>query len=208
MDNHILVPENSQQFYTCVCAPSSAHKNISLTFVVERNASLRVELLVVHTSAVVDITCIMRGESGQAVINGAYVLRDEDTVRIATLQHHEAAHTTSTLVMKGIVNDSARAEYSGMIRVEKNARCSVSSQENKNMLLSDKARAVSVPQLEVLTHDVHCFHGSASGRFDADHLFYAASRGIDEKQMQRLLVQAFFAGMFTTNEITDVLKGL
>jgi Fe-S cluster assembly protein SufD len=65
-----------------------------------------------------------------------------------------------------------------------------------------------VPQLEVLTHDVHCFHGSASGRFDADHLFYAASRGIDEKQMQRLLVQAFFSGMFTTREITDVLKGL
>lgn len=184
------------------------HKNISLTFIVERNASLRVELLVAHSNAAIDITCIMRGESAQAIINGAYVLREDNVVRITTLQHHEAAHSKSALQMKGIINDSARAEYSGMIRVEKNARCSVSSQENKNILLSDNARAVSVPQLEVLTHDVHCFHGSASGRFDADHLFYAASRGIDEKQMQRLLAQAFFSDMFTAREITDVLKGL
>jgi Fe-S cluster assembly protein SufD len=188
--------------------PHSVEKNITLTFVVERNASLRVELLVAHTDAVIDITCIMRGESAQATINGAYVVRDEHTVRITTMQHHKAAHTKSALVMKGIVDDSARADYSGMIRVEKNARGCVSSQENKNMLLSDNARAVSVPQLEVLTHDVHCFHGSAVGRFDSDHLFYAASRGIDEKHMRRLLVHAFFAGMFESNEITDVLKGL
>lgn len=203
-----VVAENSQQCYVFTCTPSSGDKNIILTFIVERNASLRVELLVASTDAVIDITCIMRGESAQAVINGAYVLRDENSLRITTMQHHEAAHTKSTLVMKGIVDDSARAEYSGMIRVEKNARCSVSSQENKNMLLSDKARAISVPKLEVLTHDVHCFHGSAVGRFDADHLFYAASRGIDEKHMQRLLVQAFFSGMFNANEIIDLLKGL
>lgn len=202
------VTENEQLFYVVMCTPNSINNNSNFTFIVERNASLRVELLVAHTNAVINITCIMRGESSQAVINGAYVLRDEHNVQINTLQHHEAAHTTSTLVMKGIVNDSARAEYTGMIRVEKNARCSVSSQENKNMLLSEKARVFSVPQLEVLTHDVHCFHGSAIGRFDADHLFYAASRGIDEKQIQRLLVQAFFADMFKNGDIVGVLKGL
>src|SRR5690606_30328095 len=112
------------------------------------------------------------------------------------------------LVIRGIVDDSANAMYSGMIRVEKNARGSVSSQENKNILLSNGARAISVPSLEVLTDEVHCFHGSATAKFDAEHLFYAASRGIDEIYMRRLLIEAFFAGMFANKEIIRLLKEL
>ena len=202
------VIENEQLFYGVICVPSSVDNNHKLVFVVERNASLRVELLIAHADAVIDITCIMRGESAQAIINGAYVLSGENTVRITTTQHHEAAYTTSALMMRGIVDDSAQVNYVGMIRVEKDARYSVSSQENKNIVLSDKARVFSVPQLEVLTHDVRCFHGSAIGRFDSNHLFYAASRGIDEIHMQRLLAQAFFSGMFENDEIVDLLKGL
>jgi Fe-S cluster assembly protein SufD len=82
------------------------------------------------------------------------------------------------------------------------------SQENKNILLSNQARALSVPSLEVLTNDVHCFHGSALGRFDQNHLFYAASRGIDEIQMRTLLVRAFFGDMFADQRINELVQEL
>jgi len=207
-DTTYVVNENAQLFYSLICVSGKLLKNIHLSFIVERNALVRVELLIAHTNVHVEVSCIMRGESGSMILNGAYLLRESNSLSVQTKQLHEAAHTNSKLVMRGIVDDSAQVFYSGMIRVEKHARCSVSSQENKNVLLSDMAKAVSVPSLEVLTNDVHCFHGSAIGKFNQDYLFYAASRGIDEKQMQRLLIHAFFVNMFENNEVVQVLKGL
>ena len=92
------------------------------------------------------------------------------------------------------------------VRMEKEARGAYASQENKNMLLSSGARALSVPSLEVLTHDVHCFHGSAIGRFDEEQLLYAGSRGIDEKTAQRLLLHAFFADLFSDMGLKEKME--
>jgi Fe-S cluster assembly protein SufD len=110
--------------------------------------------------------------------------------------------------MRGVLNGISYAAYNGMIRVDKAARASVSSQENKNILLSAGARALSVPSLEVLTNDVRCLHASAIGRFDQDQLFYAASRGITEKKAQQLLLQAFFATLFKNELLQNRLKQL
>ena len=202
------VTENTQLTHVVICTPSSTHKNIHISFILETNATARVELLVAHTDAVITIECVLRGEASRIIVNGAYLLHELNNVSITTLQHHEAAHTTSRLVMKGIVDGAAHVQYAGMIRVEKAARCSDALQENKNILLSNQARAVSVPSLEVLTNDVHCFHGSTLGRFDQDHLFYAASRGIDEMQARRLLVHAFFGTMFENKKIKMLLGEL
>lgn len=167
-----------------------------IRFYVERNAKVSVELLIASTTNV-HIECVLVGEGADARITGAYMLDVSQKVQITTLQHHLVSHTVSTLLIKGLLRDSAVAQYHGTVRIEKDAQGSCASQENKNILLSNNARAVSVPSLEVLTHDVRCSHGSAIGRFDDEQLFYAASRGIDEKQAQYLLSHAFIADLFT-----------
>jgi Fe-S cluster assembly protein SufD len=167
-----------------------------MCFYLERNAKLVVEILLISTTIKVHVECILRGEYADARIIGAYLLDASHKAQITTLQHHIVPHTNSTLVMKGLLRDSAHAQYHGTVRIEKDARGSCASQENKNMLLSNTARAISVPSLEVLTHEVQCSHGSAIGRFDDEQLFYAASRGIDEKGAQQLLANAFFADLF------------
>jgi Fe-S cluster assembly protein SufD len=140
---------------------------------------------------------------------GAYILEPSDQVQIITTQHHVVPHTRSTLVIKGLLCCDAQAQYHGTIRIEKDARGSSASQENKNILWDGSARVVSVPNLEVLTHDVQCFHGSATGKFDEEQLFYAASRGIDNQRARRLLAQAFFANIFTDEmlkkQVTDLI---
>ena len=171
-----------------------------MRFYLERNAGLTVEILIASTTTNVHVECILRGENADARIVGAYLIDASHKTQISTLQHHTVAYTRSTLIMKGLLRDSAQAQYHGTVRIEKEAHGSVASQENKNMLLSNSARAISVPSLEVLTHDVQCSHGSAIGRFDNEQLFYAASRGIDEKEAQQLLANAFFADLFT-NEV-------
>jgi Fe-S cluster assembly protein SufD len=175
-------------------------------FYLERNAVLVVEVLIVYKDVDLTIECVLRGEGADARITGAYGLHLSNKVKIYTVQHHQAADTRSRLIMRGVVRDSAHAYYHGTIRVDKDARGADASQENKNMLMSNNARAVSEPSLEVLTNDVRCFHGSATGRCDDEQLFYCASRGIDEKKAQQLLLQAFFAGLFVEPVLNDKIS--
>jgi Fe-S cluster assembly scaffold protein SufB len=202
----VTVAENGQLNYPLVIDDNTNDSAQHYCFYVERNAVLVVELLVMRSDIHLTIECILRGQGADARINGAYGLHKSNKAQIYTFQHHQAAHTCSTLVMKGIVHDSAQAYYHGTIRVEKDAYGCDASQENKNMLMSNSARAVSEPCLEVLTNDVRCFHGSATGRCDDEQLFYCATRGIDEKKAQQLLVQAFFAKLFVNETLRELIR--
>jgi len=60
------------------------------------------------------------------------------------------------------------------------------------LVLSEKARADSIPGLEILTDDVRCTHGATVGKIDKDLTFYLQSRGIPEKEAEKLIVEGFF----------------
>ena len=202
------VGENQQFNFSLVLDKDNEEQGLHLRFYVAANASLTAEILIAHTSVNVIIDCVLQGAGADAGFRGAYIGSAIDKIHITSSQQHHIPHASSDLVMRGALYDSAQAQYHGTIRVEKGAHGSVASQENKNMLLSNTARALSVPNLEVLTNDVKCFHGSAVGRFDNEQLFYAASRGIDEKTAQRLLLHAFFADLFTSSELNEKLLEL
>ncbi|HSC25342.1 MAG TPA: SufD family Fe-S cluster assembly protein [Candidatus Babeliales bacterium] len=201
-----VINENQQKNYNFLFDNSNHADNVFIQFDVHQNATLVAEILIAHTNVNITINCILRGEGADARITGIYILEQSNTIKINTLQHHQSAHTRSLLIMKGALCDNARVNYQGTIRVEQKARGTHASQENKNILLSNGAHAVSIPNLEVLTHDVHCFHASAIGKFDADQLFYTASRGIDEKIAQQLLLHAFFEKLFFDTLLIEKVK--
>ncbi len=109
-----------------------------------------------------------------------------------TIQDHDAPHTTSDLLFKGAVQDSARSVYTGLIRVRPHARGTAAFQTNRNLTLSEGAWAESVPNLEIETNDVRCSHASTVGPIDADQRFYLESRGIPTPIAARLIVLGFF----------------
>lgn len=191
-----IIGENQHQRYAFVIDKDNGCDEQHYYFYLECNAHLDAEFLIVNTSIELTIECILAGHGAQARITGAYGVRGLHKVKINTIQHHQAAHTSSTLAMRGVLYDEAHAHYHGTITVEHNAHGCDASQENKNMVMSNNARAVSEPQLQVLTDDVRCFHGSATGRCDDEQLFYCATRGIDEKRAQQLLLGAFFDTLF------------
>jgi Fe-S cluster assembly protein SufD len=204
---HYVVGPNQQQTHTFIFDERIDLTDAHLSFYVERDAMLRVNVLIVNVNACITINAILRGRGSDVRINGAYLLSANHKATITTVQHHHDAHTRSALVMKGALKDSAQAHYQGTIRVEKEAHGTNASQENKNILLSNNARAISVPNLEVLNNEVKCFHGSAVGRFDAQQLFYAACRGIDEKTAEKMLLNGFFSGLFE-NDLNEKIGGL
>jgi Fe-S cluster assembly protein SufD len=121
----------------------------------------------------------------------------EQMLDFRTLQDHAAPRTRSELLFKGAVEDQAASVYSGLIRLREEAQKAEAYQTNRNLVLSEGARAESIPNLEILANDVQCSHGSTVGPIDDDQLYYLASRGIPPEAAARLIVLGFFDDVFT-----------
>ena len=83
--------------------------------------------------------------------------------------------------LQGRAADESRAVWRGVIRVAPGAQRTDAYQENRNLLLSPRAHADSIPGLEIDTNDVRCTHGATAGPVDRELLFYLMSRGIERK---------------------------
>lgn len=109
-----------------------------------------------------------------------------------TLQDHRVGNTLSDLLYKGALYDEAMSVFSGMIRVHPKAQHTDAYQANRNLLLSDAARAYSIPNLEIGANEVRCTHGATVGPIQPDEVFYLRSRGIDPAAAEALIVMGFF----------------
>jgi Fe-S cluster assembly protein SufD len=133
------------------------------------------------------------GQGGTASLLAVYFGEGDQTHDFRTLQDHEGTHTTSELVFKGAVVDRAHGVYTGMIRVRKGAIATLAGQTNRNLVLSEGARADSIPNLEILENDLRgCNHASATGPVDEEQRFYLEARGIPPGIAERLIVLGFF----------------
>ena len=178
-----------------------------MSFYLERESILDYSFLITGALAnklVIDV--VLQGERAQATVRGAYVLHQTQNIDITTTQRHCAPHTTSSLNIKGALYDQACSMYRGTIYVDKEARNTNAQQENKNILMSNGARAQSIPALEVLTNDVQCSHGSAVGQFDEDVILYAQTRGLDQMRVRRMLLEGFFMDLFADNDYMQRLQ--
>lgn len=136
--------------------------------------------------------CTLAGRGSNGDLLAAYFGEADQTLDFRTFQHHDAPDTTSNLLFKGAVGGRSRSVYTGLIRVDKEARGTNAFQTNRNIKLSDTAWAESVPNLEIETNDVHCSHASTVGPVDAEQRFYLESRGVAPQMADRLIVAGFF----------------
>lgn len=137
-----------------------------------------------------DLDLVGPGSVGK--MSGFYFTDDNQHLDHDTQQNHMAPHTTSDLLFKGALLDESRSVWQGMIYVAPGAMKTDGYQANRNLILSDRARADSIPGLEILADDVRCTHGATVGKLDEDEVFYLRSRGIPEKEASRLIVEGFF----------------
>ncbi|MEX1217836.1 MAG: Fe-S cluster assembly protein SufD [Acidimicrobiales bacterium] len=137
-----------------------------------------------------DCRLVGRGATGN--LSAVYFGHNTQTLDFRTFQHHDAPNTNSNLLFKGAVGGHSRSVYTGLIRVEKDARGTNAFQTNRNLKLSDTAWAESVPNLEIETNDVKCSHASTVGPVDEEQTFYLESRGVPTEIAERLIVAGFF----------------
>ncbi len=123
---------------------------------------------------------------------------------------HEAPHCRSNVEYKGALQgESARTVWVGDVLIRAAAEGTDTYELNRNLLLTDGARADSVPNLEIETGEIEgAGHASATGRFDDEQLFYLMARGIPEDEARRLVVRGFFASVVGRIGVPEVQEHL
>ena len=150
----------------------------------------------------------LRGDRANVQVNGAIFTENRQHLSYHTLQHHENPDCTSDFLYKSALQDSSRTVWRGMIEVDNAAQRTDGYQRNDNLILSEKARADSIPGLEIEADDVRCTHGSTSGRVDEELIFYAQCRGFTRKEAVRAVVTGFFQQVFDRITIESVREAL
>ncbi|MGQ0465445.1 MAG: Fe-S cluster assembly protein SufD [Sporichthyaceae bacterium] len=131
---------------------------------------------------------------GDAELLGLYFADDGQHLEHRSHVDHSVPHCRSNVAYKGALQGkSAHTVWVGDVLIRPEAVGTDTYEINRNLVLSDGARADSVPNLEILTGEIAgAGHASATGRFDDEQLFYLQARGIPEIEARRLVVRAFF----------------
>ena len=148
------------------------------------------------------------GEGAHAQVNGVMFTDGTQHLSYHTLQHHEVPHCTSDLLYKGALQGESRIVWRGMIKVDRDAQKTDGYQRDDNLILSESARADSIPGLEIEADDVKCSHGATAGRVDDEQVFYAQARGLTRKEAVRMIVAGFFQQVFDRITVESVREAL
>jgi Fe-S cluster assembly protein SufD len=181
-------------------------------FQLDRDASLHtVHVCLGAGVARLDLDCRLYQEGASAQLDSLYLADGDRHVDFHLTQEHLAPHCSSNLYCKGVLKDSSRGVYYGLIKVAEGAQKTDAYQKNRNLLLSSEARADAIPKLEIKANDVRCSHGATVGQVGPEEMFYLMTRGVTEAEAQRLLVEGFFEDLLAREKnagIHDYLQRL
>jgi Fe-S cluster assembly protein SufD len=140
-----------------------------------------------------NLEILQTGEQTQTTLNGLTIISGKQLADTHSAIALNYPHGTSEQLHKCIVGDRAHAVFNGKVFVPKPAQLTNAAQLNRNLLLSSKARVDTKPQLEITADNVKCAHGATVSQLEDDEIFYLQSRGIDENDARKLLINAFAA---------------
>jgi Fe-S cluster assembly protein SufD len=156
-----------------------------------------------------EVESILAEDGASSELLGVYFGDGEQHIDHRSIQDHIGSRTSSDLLYKGAMRDRSNAIYTGTVIIELGAHRCDAYQTNRNILLSDHAKAHSVPNLEILTNDpTRCGHAASVGPVSEDEIFYLQSRGIPQDEATRLIVRGFFAEVLDRIDIPEVRDGV
>jgi Fe-S cluster assembly protein SufD len=150
------------------------------------------------------------GPGGYAKAIGVYFADAGQHQEHRLFVDHETPNCVSNVEYKGALQgDSAHTVWIGDVLIRATAEGTSTYELNRNLILTDGARADSVPNLEIETGEIiGAGHASATGRFDDEQLFYLESRGIPQDEARRLVVRGFFADIVNRIGVPEVQEHL
>ncbi|MEV1076623.1 Fe-S cluster assembly protein SufD [Micromonospora parva] len=150
------------------------------------------------------------GRGGEAELYGVYFADAGQHLEHRQLVDHNVPDCRSYVGYRGALQgESAHTVWVGDVLIQAEATGTDTYEINRNLLLTDGARADSVPNLEIETGEIAgAGHASATGRFDDEQLFYLMARGIPESEARRLVVRGFFAELINKIPVESLREQL
>ena len=189
-------------------ADGMTHLSVQRTLL-DRDAELR-SLAVAFGGSLsrTEVESVLSAPGGHSEMLGVYFTDGSQHFDHRSLQDHVAPHCGSEVLYKGALKGRSRAVYSGWVHVRKDAQKTDAFQTNRNIVLSEEAKADSIPNLEIEANDVRCGHAASVGPVDEDIRFYMQSRGIPADEAERLIVTGFFQEVLDRVGLNEVREGL
>lgn len=148
-----------------------------------------------------DFNARFNDEGGECMLNGLFMIDDEQLFDAHTMIDHAKPHCSSHEHYKGILQDKSKGVFNGKVMVRPDAQKTNAFQENNTILLSDNSVMNTKPQLEIFADDVKCSHGATIGKLNDEAKFYLKSRGIGEDAATAILIHAFASDVITSIKI-------
>jgi Fe-S cluster assembly protein SufD len=117
--------------------------------------------------------------------------KNNQSLQLKTTVYHKAKDTSSDIIVKGTLTDTASVNFEGLVKIEKGAKGTKAWLAAHILLLSKKARGRAIPSLEILENDIKAGHATTVGHIDNVQLFYLMSRGLSEITAKKLLIEGF-----------------
>ncbi|HXG45586.1 MAG TPA: Fe-S cluster assembly protein SufD [Gemmatimonadales bacterium] len=155
-----------------------------------------------------NLDLVLDGPGIESQLLGLYMGRGTQEVDNHTFILHAHPHCATREVYKGILEGASHGVFNGKVYVTPQAQKTDAKQTNRNLLLSDRARVDTKPQLEIFADDVKCTHGATVGSLDQQAAFYLKTRGVGGPLARKILTYAFAAEVLEEIPWEPVRTGL
>ena len=149
------------------------------------------------------------GERAENTLRSIFLLSQKEQAKVGVRVNHNASHTFSDSLVKGIASDEARGEFDGLVYVAEGV-CQVDARQlSRNIVIGGTSHIATNPQLEIYADDVKCSHGATVGQLDGEAVLYMRQRGLSEAQARSLQLEGFVAdvlSLITDEELYEALK--
>lgn len=143
-------------------------------------------------------------ENSEANISSVYLADGERTIDLSYLMNHRGRRSLSNIETRGALKDKAKKVFRGTLDFKHGASRSKGSEEEYAILLDKTVKSDAIPLLLCSEDDVEGQHAASAGQIDSDKLFYLMSRGLDEKEAKKLIIEASFAPIIDKIPLEDL----
>ncbi len=202
--------EQTRNFYINLQELNKNMKKVVIDYIDNKKTEIKVSenthltyILIGLKSGEKDIVIRMEGKQAKADLIGIFIGKNNTDMKVRTLQHHLSPYSVSDLVFKSVLYDQSKFSYQGLIKIENEAQDTNAYQKNDNLILSPSAHVDTKPELEILADQVKCSHGATVGQIDKEQIFYLTSRGLPQKEAERIIIEGFLKSVLERIEDKD-----
>ena len=174
-----------------------------------RDASLDWALGIMNDGDVIaDFDSDLVGEGSHSEVKVVAISSGRQTQGIDTRVTNKASHSIGNILQHGVIRDRGTLTFNGIGHILKGAKGADAQQESRVLMLSDQARGDANPILLIDEFEVTAGHAASAGRLDPDELYYLMSRGLPQKEAERLVTRGFLGSVITAIPVKSVREEL